>query len=82
MYPKKGVLAPGSDADIVVWNPEAEWTVRASGQVQNVDYTPYEGMTLSGRAEKVFLRGRLAAKDGRICQETEGKYLSRGARQL
>ncbi len=82
MYPKKGVLAPGSDADVVVWNPEAEWRVTAADQVQKVDYTPYEGMKLKGRAEKVFLRGRLAAENGRICQETKGKYLFRGPRQL
>lgn len=82
MYPKKGVLAPGSDADVVVWDPAAEWTIRAASQVQNVDYTPYEGMELKGRAEKVFLRGRLAAENGRICQETKGQYLSRGGRRL
>lgn len=82
MYPKKGSLSPGSDADLVVWDPGAEWTIAASGQIQNVDYTPYEGIHVKGRAQKVFLRGRLAAEDGKVRAGTDGRYLSRGKRQL
>ncbi len=82
MYPKKGSLSPGSDADLVVWDPEAEWTIAAERQVQNVDYTPYEGIQVKGRAQKVFLRGRLAAEDGKVRAGTAGRYLSRGRRQL
>lgn len=82
MYPRKGSLSPGSDADLVVWDPDAEWTIAAERQVQNVDYTPYEGIQVKGRAQKVFLRGRLAAEDGNVCAEVAGEYLSRGRRQL
>ncbi len=82
MYPKKGSLSPGSDADLVVWDPDAEWIITAKEQEQNVDYTPYEGIQVKGRAWKVFLRDRLAAENGKARQGTMGEYLFRGDRQL
>ena len=78
MYPQKGILAEGSDADIVIWDPNKKWTVKASEQVQNCDYTPYEGIEMIGKAEFVYLRGELIANDGRIVKENSGKYLYRG----
>jgi len=78
LYPKKGILAPGSDADIVVWNPEAEWELSAKTQQSAADYCPFEGTRLKGRAEKVYLRGTLAAENGKIRKEYTGRYLSAG----
>ncbi len=82
MYPQKGVIQAGSDADIVVWDPSARWTIRASEQTQNVDYTPYEGMDVCGRAERVYLHGVLAAKDGHVVAGGHGQFISRKASDL
>lgn len=76
LYPKKGVLAPGSDADIVVWDPDTEWELSAKTQQSAADYCPFEGTHLTGRAVKVYLRGKLAAENGMIKEEYEGRYLS------
>ena len=76
-WPRKGVIAPGSDADIVVYDPGVEGTVTAADQVQNVDYTPYEGMETAGAVARVYLRGRLAADRGRVL-ETQGQFIRRG----
>ena len=78
LYPRKGVIAPGSDADLVVWNPKTEWTLSASAQQSAADYCPLEGACLKGRAERVYLRGSLAAENGRICKEYAGKYQPAG----
>ncbi len=78
MYPQKGTLSPGSDADIVVWNPETEWTISKEHQQTNIDYCPMEGTKIKGRAEKVFLRGQLAAENGEIIAEKTGRYVPRG----
>ncbi len=77
VYPQKGTIAPGSDGDIVVWNPDARWTMTAENQAANVDYCPYEGTKVTGKAELVFLKGRLAAADGRVVLEKTGAYISR-----
>ncbi|GGS03024.1 D-hydantoinase [Streptomyces humidus] len=57
MYPKKGTLAPGSDADVVIYDPHAEQTVSAETHHMNVDYSAYEGRRLTGRVETVLSRG-------------------------
>lgn len=75
LYPQKGTLAPGSDADIVVWNPETEWVISKETQHANVDYCPMEGTKIRGRAEKVFLRGELVSQNGEILVENTGKYI-------
>jgi len=58
MYPQKGVLAPGSDADIVVWDPAAAHTISAKTQHQRTDYNLYEGMQMTGMPAVVLSRGR------------------------
>ncbi|MDP4109058.1 MAG: dihydropyrimidinase [Bacillota bacterium] len=78
IYPQKGVIAPGADADIVVYDPAASYVIHAADQHQNVDYAPFENYKISGRVEKVFLRGRLAADGGRITAENTGRYVKRG----
>ena len=75
LYPRKGVLAPGSDADIVVWDPEAEWTLSAASQQSGCDYCPFEGVRIKGRARQVYLRGELAAENGRIIKQYTGQYV-------
>lgn len=75
LYPRKGVIAPGSDADLVVWNPDTEWTISAKTQQSACGYTPYEGTRVKGRAEKVYLRGALVAKNGRIQNPYLGTYI-------
>ena len=78
MYPRKGTISVGSDADIVVWDPAARWTISAGTQHHNCDYTPYEGMAVQGRAKAVFLRGELAAENGEPVREGLGSYVARG----
>ena len=77
MYPRKGALLEGSDADICVWDPNVSWTIRAESMQQNVDYTPYEGMAVSGRPRFVFVNGTLAAKDGMPTEAMAGRYVRR-----
>ena len=82
MWPQKGCLAVGSDADVVIFDPARTWTITAKDQVQAVDYTPYEGMTLTGKPEAVFLSGALAAKDGKVLLEGQGRFVRRGPAQF
>ena len=77
MYPQKGALAEGSDADVVVWDPAVRWTITAAGQHQNVDYTPFEGMEVLGRPRYTFVGGELAAKDGEPTEAVYGRYVAR-----
>lgn len=76
LYPKKGVIAPGSDADLVVWNPETEWMLTADAQQSACDYSPMEGTFIKGRAEAVYLRGRLAAREGKVLESYQGVYVT------
>lgn len=81
MYPKKGVIAVGSDADLVIWDPKYCGVIAAAGQLQKVDYTPYEGMAVEGRAEAVLLHGKLVVDQGKVILEKEGRYVFRGTCQ-
>ncbi len=64
LYPRKGTIAIGSDADLVIWNPDAEVTIRNSDLHHRVDYTPYEGRVLSGKPEIVISRGEVIVGNG------------------
>ena len=75
MWPRKGQLAQGADADMTVWDPRARWVIRAEAQHQNVDYTPYEGFEAAGRARAVYVGGQLAAKDGEPSGASAGRYV-------
>ncbi|MFJ4622028.1 dihydropyrimidinase [Streptomyces sp. NPDC088812] len=57
LYPQKGTIAPGSDADVVVYDPHAEQTLSAATHHMNVDYSAYEGRRITGRVETVLSRG-------------------------
>ena len=73
---RMGAISVGADADIVVWDPAARWTISAETQHQNCDYTPYEGMAARGRAKAVFLRGELAAENGEPVKEGLGTFVA------
>lgn len=77
MYPRKGCLAEGSDADVCVWDPCARWTISAATQHQAVDYTPLEGFEAHGRAKAVFVNGVLVARDGEPTGAQPGRYVPR-----
>ena len=77
MYPRKGCLAEGADADVCVWDPQARWTISAATQHQAVDYTPLEGFEAHGRAKAVFVNGVLAARDGEPTGAQPGRYVPR-----
>ena len=81
-YPRKGRLAPGADADIVVYDPEGICKIRAKDQVCAVDYAPYEGYELSGHIAQVWLRGALAVEEGQILADRSGKFIPRGKSAL
>ena len=78
LFPRKGTIAPGSDADLVVWDPRASSTITVETLHQQVDYTPYEGFNQLGQATHVFLRGTQVVKDDQLQVEgPTGIYLSR-----
>ena len=82
VYPKKGALLEGSDGDIVVFDPEKESVISAKTHAYNTDNNPFEGYSLHGDIDKVFLRGNLVVKDGAVVKEKTGKYMKRGKRQM
>ncbi|HKG52813.1 MAG TPA: dihydropyrimidinase [Anaerolineales bacterium] len=84
LYPRKGALLPGSDADIVIWDPEKKVTYGVAQAHQRTDYNLYEGWELTGMPEKVLLRGKLIvdndkwsgkAGDGQFLKREEGEVL-------
>ncbi|HTR65821.1 MAG TPA: dihydropyrimidinase [Terriglobales bacterium] len=81
MYPKKGALAAGSDADVVVWDPNAEHLISAKTHHMRVDYSMFEGFRVKGNARQVFSRGELIVDKGKFLGKPgRGHYLRRAAR--
>jgi dihydropyrimidinase len=79
LFPKKGTIAVGSDADIVLFDPAEQWTIRAASHHSRVDYSMFEGRSVTGRVKKVFLRGELIVDgDKWLGREGGGTYLRRG----
>lgn len=77
VYPRKGVIRPGSDADIVVLDPEEKSVISAKTHAYNTDNNPFEGFELHCGIDKVFLRGHLAVTGGKIAEEKLGTFISR-----
>jgi dihydropyrimidinase len=80
LFPRKGALRPGSDADIVLWDPERAQSLDAESLHMQVDHSPYAGQVAKGWPAVVLSRGRIVARDGRFTGEPAwGRYLERTA---
>ena len=78
LYPRKGAIAAGSDADIVVYDPDADHVLRGTELASKAGYTPFEGFEISGSIRSVYLRGALTVDRGEVVSERRGQYLMRG----
>lgn len=77
LYPRKGLIATGSDADVVVWDPASQGVISVNTHKQRVDYNLYEGFRQVGRVRHVFLRGKQIVNDGILMEKPFGCYLAR-----
>ncbi|MFD1694229.1 dihydropyrimidinase [Roseibium aestuarii] len=78
MYPKKGAMLVGADADLVVWDPEKTKTISAASQQSAIDYNVFEGKTVKGLPRFTLTRGRVALVDGEIKpQQGHGEFVKR-----
>ena len=83
LYPQKGTIAVGSDADIVVFDPNVTWTKSVDNHHMRVDYSAYEGLEITGKVETVLSRGKIIISDGAYRGTAgDGRYLRRGFSQL
>ena len=81
MFPRKGTIAPGSDADIVIFNPDKTTTLSVKTLHMKVDYNPYEGRRVQGVSETVISRGAVVVEDGTfVGRPGAGSFLKRSAR--
>ena len=80
MFPRKGTIAVGSDADIVVWDPKATQTLSAKSHHMRVDYNPYEGRKVKGKATTVLSRGEVIVdRDKFVGKKGRGRFIKRGS---
>jgi dihydropyrimidinase len=80
LYPRKGTLVPGADADILIWDPEKQLTYGVAHAQHRTDYNLYEGWELTGYPHKVFLRGQCIVNDGQwLGRRGQGRFLRRSA---
>jgi dihydropyrimidinase len=78
LYPRKGTIAPGSDADLVVFDPEKRVTLSASRHHSKCDYNLYEGTEVQGAPEVVFLRGNVLVENGElVTRPGSGQFVRR-----
>jgi dihydropyrimidinase len=78
LHPRKGTIAPGSDADIVVWDPEKALTISASTHHSNVNYNLFEGTEVRGAPEVVMVRGQVIIEDDElVAQPGAGQFIKR-----
>ena len=83
LYPRKGTIEVGADADLVILDPGKEWTLTKQRMHSAVDYTCYEGMKIKGAVERVLLRGKTIVQNGKFLGERgDGQYLHRGTSSL
>src|SRR4029077_10163636 len=81
LFPRKGTIAPASDADIVIFDPNRTITLAASTLHMNVDYNPYEGRQVTGATDTVLSRGRLVIENGKfVGRAGAGEFIKRAAR--
>jgi len=80
LYPRKGTIAVGSDADMVIWDPEQDLTISAQTHHMRVDYSMFEGFQVKGNAETVLSRGAVVVDKGRwLGREGQGRFVRRAA---
>ncbi len=80
MYPQKGTLALGSDADVIIFDPNKKHTLSVDTHHMNVDYSAYEGWEVTGKTETVILRGKVAIDKGEVhIDKGYGQFVKRGA---
>jgi dihydropyrimidinase len=80
VYPRKGSVVVGADADIVVWDPEATKSISAKTHFQKVDYNIFEGMTVKGCASHTLSQGKVVYADGKLdVERSAGRYVNRPA---
>ncbi|MDZ7872326.1 MAG: dihydropyrimidinase [Rhizobium sp.] len=77
MYPQKGTIAIGSDADIALWDPTKQLILTNEMLQHGADYTPYEGLAVTGWPVRLLVRGKTVMDQGSIVRAAEGRYLSR-----
>jgi dihydropyrimidinase len=78
MYPRKGTVAVGSDADIVIFDPDYSGKISVETSLQDVDFSTYEGFERKGRPETVFLRGKVTVEGGKFVGDaSQGKFIRR-----
>ena len=83
LFPRKGTIAPGSDADVVIFYPEKKVTLSAKSLHMRVDYNPYEGREVTGAAETVLSRGRVVVENGAFVGKAGGgTFLKRDPRRV
>jgi dihydropyrimidinase len=75
LYPQKGKIELNTDADLVIFDPNKEYTITA-GQ-SNAGYSPYEGISLKGKVESTLLRGEVIVKDYNYVGQSKGNFLRR-----
>jgi len=79
LYPRKGTIVPGSDADLVLWDPRARTTITNARLQHAIDYTPYEGLEVTGWPVATVRRGAVVMRDGVVTAEPgSGQFLPRG----
>jgi dihydropyrimidinase len=78
VYPRKGSISVGADADLVVWDPQATKTISAATHHQKIDFNIFEGMTVKGCASHTISQGNLVYADGELMVEKgAGRYVNR-----
>ena len=78
LYPRKGAVAVGADADLVVYDPNAKRTISATTHHMDVDYSCYEGREVQGRSDVVLSRGSVIVRDGQFTGRTgHGRFVKR-----
>jgi len=80
IFPRKGAVAPGSDADLVVWDPAARKVISAKNQLSRIDYNVFEGFACAGLPIATLSRGKIAWRDGDLrAEKGDGRYVERPA---
>lgn len=78
LYPRKGVIQPGADADIVLYDPNKRWSISAENHHMNLDHSAYEGIEVTGHVDTVLSRGQVIVNEARyLGAKTDGQYLKR-----